>query len=58
LSKREKIGVTEILKVSRHGSGYYLRIPMDMVFALGLKPKDRLRVKIEEVIRWGGGEVD
>jgi len=39
--------VTEILRVSRYGSGYYLRLPRDLCDALGLRPGDRLRIKIE-----------
>jgi len=47
LSVWEKIGVTEILRVSRYGSGWYLRLPRDLCDALGLQPGDRLRIKIE-----------
>jgi len=47
LSEWTKIGVTEILRVSRYGSGFYLRLPRDLCDALGLQPGDRLRVKIE-----------
>jgi len=42
-----KIGIVEILRVSRHGSGFYLRIPKDTVDAFGIKKGDLLRVKIE-----------
>lgn len=49
----EKIGITEIWRVSRYGSGYYLRIPTNLVENLSLKPGDRLRIKIEEVTRVG-----
>jgi len=51
--KKEAIGITMIWKVAKYGSGYYLRIPTDLVFDLGLKPGDRLRIKIEEVTRVG-----
>jgi len=47
----EKIGITEIWAVSHYGSGYFLRIPKQLVVVLGLKPGDRLRIKIEEVTR-------
>jgi len=43
----DKIGVVEILKVSRHGSGFYLRIPKATVDAFGIRKGDLLRVKIE-----------
>lgn len=51
MEKPEKIGITVIWRVSRYGSGHYLRIPGDLVTDLGLKPGDRLRIKIEEVTR-------
>jgi len=44
---RKKIGVDEILKVSRHGSGFYLRIPRGVIEAFGIRKGDLLRVKIE-----------
>jgi len=52
----EKIGTTEIIRVSRLGSGLYLRLDADLVAAFGLKKGDRLRVKIEEVQRTEEGE--
>jgi len=47
----EKLGITEVWRVSRYGSGYYLRIPKNLVDFLGLRPGDRLRIKLEVVFR-------
>jgi len=51
VSKPVKLGIVEILKVSRHGSGFYLRIPKDVVDAFGIESGDLLRVKIESLER-------
>lgn len=51
----EKIGVVEVIRISAHGSGLYLRLPKDLVEWHRLKKGDRLKVKIEEVIRVGVG---
>jgi len=47
VSRSGKIGIVEILKVSKHGSGFYLRIPKDVIDAFGISKGDLLRVKIE-----------
>ena len=48
----EKLGVSEVLKIVKYGSGFYLRIPKDLVDALNLKPKDRLHVRLVAVRRY------
>ena len=48
----EKLGVTEILRLSKYGSGFYLRVPKDLIAALNLKPKDRLHVRLVAVRRY------
>jgi len=52
----QKIGTVEIIRVSRLGSGLYLRLGADLVAAFGLKKGDRLRVEIKEVIKTGEEE--
>jgi len=42
-----KIGVVEVLRVSSHGSGLYLRIPRDVCDAFKIRRGDLLRVRIE-----------
>ena len=51
MSKWEKIDTVEIVRISRHGSGHYLRLRSDLIGAFELKKGDRLRVKIESVNR-------
>jgi len=53
LTETQKIGTVEIIRVSRLGSGLYLRLGADLVAAFGLKKGDRLRVEIKEVIKTG-----
>lgn len=50
LTKVRKIKISLLLKVSRYGSGYYMRIPTDIAESLILKPGDRVQLKIEKVI--------
>lgn len=47
----KRIGIVEILKVSRHGSGFYLRIPKDVVDWLDLESGDKVRIKVEEIFK-------
>jgi len=47
----EKIGTVEILKVSRHGSGLYLRLDKDLTEAFGIKKGDKIRTRLETLIR-------
>lgn len=51
MTKEKKIGTQEILKVSRHGSGHYLRLPKPTVDAFGLQKGDLLRIRIDTLIR-------
>jgi len=51
-----KIGIVEVLRVSAHGSGLYLRIPRDVCSAFGIRRGDLLRVKIEGFERRAEGE--
>jgi len=39
------------LRLVSHGSGYYLRLPTDLVETLGLEPRDMLKVTLEWVRR-------
>jgi len=45
------LGITEVWRVSKYGSGYYLRIPKGLVDVLDLRPGDRIRLKLEKVFR-------
>lgn len=47
----EKIGTVEIMKVSRHGSGHYLRLDKDLCEVYGIQKGDKIRVKLETLIR-------
>jgi len=51
MSKRKKIGVIDEIRVSRHGSGLYLRVPDWLVKTYLIEKGDRLRVKIQEVVK-------
>jgi len=53
MSSEEKIGTMEIVKVSRHGSGYYLRLSKWIVEAFGIQKGSLLRIKIESLVREG-----
>jgi len=57
MSKRKKIGIVDEIRVSRHGSGLYLRIPDWLVKTYLIEKGDRLRVKIQEVVKVGEEEV-
>lgn len=46
-----KIGTVEILKVSRHGSGLYLRLDKDLAEVYGIEKGDKIRVRLETLIR-------
>lgn len=47
----KKIGTVEILKVSRHGSGLYLRLRRDLCDVYVIQKGDKIRVKLETLIR-------
>ena len=47
----EKIGTVEIMKVSRHGSGLYLRLARDLCDVYGIQKGDKIRVKLDTLIR-------
>ena len=47
----QKIGTVEIMKVSRHGSGYYLRLKKELVEVYNVKKGDKMRVKLETLIK-------
>jgi len=51
--EEQKIGTMEILKVSCHARGLYLRIRNDLVEAFGIKKGDKLRVKIVSLVQEG-----
>jgi len=51
MSKRIKIGIVDEIRVSRHGSGLYLRVPDWLVGAYRIEKGDRLRIKINEVVK-------
>jgi len=57
MSKRIKIGIVDEIRVSRHGSGLYLRIPDWLVGAYSIRKGDRLRIRINEVVKIEGKEV-
>jgi len=57
MSRRKRIGVDEVLRVSRHGSGLYLRIPDWLRYAYQVEKGDRLRVRFNEVVKIEGEEV-
>lgn len=54
--EREAVGITEVWRVSRYGSGHFLRIPKNLIDVLELRPGDRLRLRIETVYRVSGKE--
>jgi len=45
-----KIGTEEILTVSTHGKGFYLKLSKNLVDAFGLRPGDKLRVEVKELL--------
>ena len=47
----QKIGTVEIMKVSRHGSGHYLRLDKDLVEVYDIQKGDKIRVKLDTLIR-------
>lgn len=47
----QKIGTVEIMKVSRHGSGLYLRLDKDLTEVYDIRKGDKIRVKLETLIR-------
>jgi len=51
-----KIGTSVVWKVRKYGSGLYMRVPNDDVWAFGIKAGDRLRLKLESVIKRKEGE--
>ena len=55
MAGEQRIGTTEILKVSKHGSGHYLRIPRALIQAFGIRKGDLLRTEIKTLIREGEG---
>lgn len=44
-----QVGIALFLKVSKYGSGTYMRIPTDIAESLMLKPGDRVELKVEKV---------
>lgn len=46
VEKWEKLGIELLLKVSKYGSGLYMRIPTDIADSLGLTPKTPVQVKL------------
>lgn len=40
------LGIQLVLKVSRYGSGLYMRIPTEIAESLGLKPGTQVQVKL------------
>ena len=39
-----------MLKVSRYGSGYYMRIPTDIAQSMKMESGDRVELRIEKII--------
>jgi len=39
-----------MLKVSKYGSGYYMRIPTDIAKSLQIKPGDRVELLLKTII--------
>jgi len=53
MPEEEKIGTTEIVRVSKHGSGHYLRLSKWIMDAFGIRKGDLLRVRIESLVKEG-----
>jgi antitoxin component of MazEF toxin-antitoxin module len=51
--KRRIMKLGLMLKVSKYGSGYYMRIPTDIAETLMLKPGDRVSFEIREILPKG-----
>lgn len=51
MTRTEKIGTVEILEVHRSGRRTYVNLDSYTVSTYAIQPGDRLRVKIEAVIR-------
>jgi len=49
----QKIGTVEIMKVSTHSGGLYLRIKNELAEAFGIRKGDKLRVKIISLVPEG-----
>jgi len=49
----QKIGTVEILKVSTHSGGLYVRIRNELAEAFGIRKGDKLRVKILSLVSEG-----
>lgn len=47
----QKIGTVEIMKVSRHGSGLYLRLEKGLIEVYNIKKGDKMRVKLATLIK-------
>ena len=50
----QKIGTVEIMRVSRHGSGLYLRLSRTLAEVYDIKKGDKIRVKLETLIKLSG----
>jgi len=55
MTEEKKIGTTEILRVSAHGRGYYLRLSKWIVEAFGIQKGNLLRIRIEALVKEGQG---
>lgn len=51
--KWEKLGDSVILRVSRRGGGLYLFLEKDLVEYHRFKPGDKVKVRLQEVLRSG-----
>lgn len=43
-------------KVRKYGSGIYMRIPIDDALAFDIRPGDKLRLKLESVVKLSEAE--
>jgi antitoxin component of MazEF toxin-antitoxin module len=50
---RRTVRLSLLLKVSKYGSGYYMRIPTDIANSLKLKSGDKVDLRIDTIIPKG-----